>query len=84
MQLERAKQTLFTQKHIGLDITDAAHSHDAVTKDPLKIRNVPRHDPQTVIITPQHMLNGLHLQDSSHGTFEIFKADLPAGGKLYA
>ena len=55
-----------------------------MTEDPLKVRNIPRHDPQAVIITPKHMLNGLNLRDGSHGTFKILKANLPARGQFYA
>ena len=67
MHLERAKQTLFTQKHIRLHIADTAHGHNAVAQDPLKVRNIPRHNPQAVIIAPEHMLNGLHLRLSKVG-----------------
>ena len=71
MQLKRAKQPLFTQKHIGLHIADTAHGHDPVAQNPFEVRNIARDNPQAVIITPQHMLNGLHLRDGRHRTLEI-------------
>ena len=61
LSAERSGQTFFAEQDVGLDIPHTGQCHDPPTQHPFKVADIPRHDPQTIIVDPEDMLDRLHL-----------------------